>query len=496
MRHWLWFLLLGAAVGQAPAAAPPIGADDAHDLVLLHPSRPYRIRFHLRHEGRSFLRGWYGQLGKLFTYLDRNGNGRLSAAEAAHAPSLVQWHQMSAGKETIMPDEAPPFAELSGGKGHATLFDLRRYYAGSDAGPVQVLWSWFPPPPAPTDDALWKRLDLDGDGKLTRDELLATNRRLAALDFSDDEMIDLSEVDGPFPPRPLVSAGATHGPALGQLPFLSAVPGKAATWPVRHRAIPPDQRPDLRIEIALDDPNRPPRLRSDPPPPMVYVSTRAGASLRLGDWLLDLPRPLSLARGPKPRGQDTAAAFRSLDRDGNGLLDSDELYRPPFLSVSLLRLADLDGDGRVSRREFTAFWDLTESLQEAVTSLRVEDHGHSLFRLLDQDGDGRLGPRERDEAWARLGAFDRGKGHLERAGLPRLFRISFGHGAAPSLTATTPPPPVPRRGPVWFRKMDRNGDGDVSLKEWLGNREQFEKLDLDGDGLIGLEEASRVTGRK
>ena len=56
--------------------------------------------------------------------------------------------------------------------------------------------------------------------------------------------------------------------------------------------------------------------------------------------------------------------------------------------------------------------------------------------------------------------------------------------------------PGPRRpstaGPLWFRKMDRNGDGDVSPREFLGTAEQFRRLDLDGDGLISVEEAEKA----
>jgi hypothetical protein len=39
--------------------------------------------------------------------------------------------------------------------------------------------------------------------------------------------------------------------------------------------------------------------------------------------------------------------------------------------------------------------------------------------------------------------------------------------------------------------MDRNGDGDVSRKEFVGRPEDFPKLDADGDGLIDPEEAVR-----
>ena len=41
--------------------------------------------------------------------------------------------------------------------------------------------------------------------------------------------------------------------------------------------------------------------------------------------------------------------------------------------------------------------------------------------------------------------------------------------------------------------MDRNLDGDVSWKEFLGPRHVFEELDADHDGLIDPFEAERAT---
>ena len=44
-------------------------------------------------------------------------------------------------------------------------------------------------------------------------------------------------------------------------------------------------------------------------------------------------------------------------------------------------------------------------------------------------------------------------------------------------------------GPVWFQKMDRNHDGEVSLREFLGPLSVFRRLDTNGDGRLDAREA-------
>ena len=44
--------------------------------------------------------------------------------------------------------------------------------------------------------------------------------------------------------------------------------------------------------------------------------------------------------------------------------------------------------------------------------------------------------------------------------------------------------------------MDRNNDGDVSRREWLGTDEEFEAIDTDGDGLISIAEAIAFDAKK
>ena len=64
----------------------------------------------------------------------------------------------------------------------------------------------------------------------------------------------------------------------------------------------------------------------------------------------------------------------------------------------------------------------------------------------------------------------------------------MGESTIPQIVAQ-PRTPV---GPIWFQRMDRNQDGDLTWKEFLGPRRVFEELDADHDGLIDPFEAERA----
>jgi Ca2+-binding EF-hand superfamily protein len=115
------------------------------------------------------------------------------------------------------------------------------------------------------------------------------------------------------------------------------------------------------------------------------------------------------------------------------------------------------------------------------------DSGPSLFEALDSDADGALSVRELRGAWQRLeklGCITAGK--LDLTKLPRRIRFVVSLGPPVSLLRR-----VPREGPAWFVAMDRNNDGDVSRREFLGDEAAFRKLDTDGDGLISRAEAEK-----
>jgi Ca2+-binding EF-hand superfamily protein len=498
---WLLFALPAAlAFGAAPPA--PADAGDAHDLVLLHPARPYRVRLHLRVAGRPFAERWDAQVAGLLAFLDANGDGVLGKAEAAAAPSREQWQQLSAGVNPIDPDAAPAFAELARGKPAATLADLRAYYAASSAGPLQVRWAAASDATRRLSADLFERLDVDRDGVLSAAELKAAPAVLRRLDANDDEMITPNEVTatGYFEPAgPAFVTGAPTGPAAGGSPFYSLRPGEgaaplarllAAQYAGTKNAPPPSgwlrRPPDLEVSAELA--GGPAEIRLTPGRrPGVRVQHRHGElTAAAGDWRVAVR--LGARPAPPPRAPAAARAlFRTLDADRSGWLESAEVQKPPFTYVSWLRLADRDGDGRVSEKEFVAFAALQQQVRGSMAFVRVVDHGQSLWHLLDSNRDGRLGLREIRDAAKRLGPAGRP---------PRQFEItlSYGHNPPPGEGARAHP--LPPRGPVWFRKMDRNRDGDVSPAEWLGTAEQFRAIDADGDGLISAGEAERFDRAK
>ena len=81
------------------------------------------------------------------------------------------------------------------------------------------------------------------------------------------------------------------------------------------------------------------------------------------------------------------------------------------------------------------------------------------------------------------------------------FRLTFSFGRNQIFTPNANPqnmPVTPRlrsqsTGPVWYRRMDRNLDGDITWREFLGSREQFDRLDRNADQMIDLSEASETT---
>ena len=106
----------------------------------------------------------------------------------------------------------------------------------------------------------------------------------------------------------------------------------------------------------------------------------------------------------------------------------------------------------------------------------MRDVGESLS-VMDRDGTPGLSPTEPTRNY--------------RIEFTRGSFVLFGKIEPRSMMATQAPVYVSRvlQGPVWYQRMDRNNDGDLSWEEFLGSRRDFDRLDVDQDGLIDLKEA-------
>jgi Ca2+-binding EF-hand superfamily protein len=257
-------------------------------------------------------------------------------------------------------------------------------------------------------------------------------------------------------------------------------------------------------------------------PPTLNGQLRAGKqgqlTLSLGTTLLEFRCRDAGKEQARINGiiakQTAGAQFKALDRDNNGYLEMEEINnagdRPGLagFAASFKRI-DVDGDGKVFEKEFLAYLDkVLETQSRAVASravLAIADQGRGLFDLLDTNQDGRLTLRELNQATNVMSPADRdGDGYLTTGEIPRTYQLlahrdpASGNrlGRAVVVVARAGGPNRPRQdnnaGPVWFRKMDRNGDGDVSQREFLGNRQRFEQIDADQDGLISAEEAQKA----
>lgn len=482
-------LLLGVwAVG--PWLEPP----DGHDVILRVGERSVRIRLHLRVQGRSFRVRWQQQMNRLFGHLDVNGDGRLDARELRLAPGREQWQQITAGEAVVDPEPPPPFAELVDTTGLVSREALERYYGRSAAGPLRVRWKqWQPRAARPASDELFNLLVPRGQRFPAASHFTRLREKLLHLDRNDDELLSPVEIiDKPFPADASLreQSGKAFGPAAFGIPLALLDPDDPlpAGVPVK-----PQLEVCLELVDVSNDPVRLLRADSD----LVVQRLRHGVQITLDHIVLRLgvehPRTVQAVRS------DAKRHFASLDRNRDGFLTAAEIYQPPFRFVSWLRLADRDGDERLSEAEFLTYAELLASLHSQRTTLQGLDQQDSLYALIDLDGDGQLSCRELNEVGRYLPTFPRDKKDLEkRSYMFRVLRVQVGCddspepgsiGDVPRLVASGTP--LARVGPLWFRKMDSNGDGDVSRREWLGSAAEFDRIDTDKDGLISLEEAQR-----
>jgi Ca2+-binding EF-hand superfamily protein len=504
-------------VYRSPAEPPKSVATraDALELLLLTGDKPERLELRATVDGKSVPAVWDDTFAKLLAFFDRDGNGSLDKAEAARLPSAFALRQVLWGQLTPFTGTAPPLTDLDTDKdGKVGGEELADFYRRAGLG-GELVGIGKPPATAQLTDALMKRLDKDKDGKVSTAEWKAAPVSLAKLDANDDELIG---------PGELVDKVAYPG-ALGSI-LLAAPTAADKPDPVT------DTFPLLALPLRTGDTHwantvatrrekaKQPALSTDAilglrksAPAVVWqamfskekesgILEPAGGKPSANGQLVHSSGPVRFElRSDAGKLAETAATarkrwtaqFAEFDADADDTLSPKELAAPKAnLFKQLLAVADRDGNDDLSGKELGAWLDLQDRIANGHVLLTVLDHGAGLFEVLDADRDGSLSVRELRTAWERLKAAGCvTAGMFDRTKLPRqlLATVSRGH---PQSTLGKPV----RGGPAWFAAMDRNGDGDVSRKEFTGPADVFDKLDADRDGLLSAEEAAKAEAKK
>ncbi|VTR98491.1 probable calmodulin : Probable calmodulin OS=Planctomyces maris DSM 8797 GN=PM8797T_28919 PE=4 SV=1: EF-hand_5: EF-hand_5: EF-hand_7: EF-hand_5: EF-hand_5 [Gemmata massiliana] len=439
--------------GTVPAADP--------DLVFPSGEKSARLRLEVVTDGPAPEVAWAAFLEKLFTHFDRDNDGKLSAAEAKRVFPLP----LPGGREVAM-----DFAALDKTQsGRIAPVEFRAFYRDRGFTPVTIVNQPASAETLALSDALFRHLDRDNDGKLSAAELRRATGLLQRFDENEDEVLTAAEL-----------LGEARDTFKSEPTGLKLVPVEKNVS-------------DAKLRLALSGKSTLSGAGS------AFELSATGDRLRVpgGTCALSVTKadPATAFRTAK---NFYLAQFKAITGDKPApkrAFDDDSTAQ---VLAGLFDSADRDGDGKLTRAELEAFFDLIELGVACRVLVTVTDRGRNLFGVFDTNGDGRLDLDELIRAGRTLpNEFARDKS-LERGAVPTSYQLIVSRGPAgesfgpvPFGAAPKPKPPVPpvARGPAWFRAMDKNGDGYVSAREFIGAPELFAKLDANGDGRISVEEA-------
>lgn len=414
--------------------------------------------------------------GALLALIDRDRDGRLAREELAGAPDVLRRRDFDNNEALTRPELISGAALYESVSTNSAATGAPAEKAGANADPDGSRFLFVVARQATADDvaqAILGRYDRDRNGCLT--EAVGGAREIAlppeifrSLDTNGDQTLDALEL----------AKFRDRGPDVE----LSFEFGRLTSGIPSHRP-----------EAARDDDGGADSAEPQSAPFRVRERSDGSYRLDLPDAQIDIRRDNS--HPTKNRPQDFS--FRAFDGDNNRYLDAKESER--VIGKAPLALIDADANGMVTETEFDAFITREGDAAGAKLVLALTGQGQNLFDQIDANLDGGLTPRELQTAAERMASQDtNGDGYLDGDELPQKVTLLLARGrlrlATVTANATMRRPRGTTRveeevGPPWFRKMDRNRDGDLSPREFLGPSSTFEKYDANHDGLIDAAEA-------
>jgi Ca2+-binding EF-hand superfamily protein len=404
-----------------------------------------------------------------FNRLDSNKDGKLSAQEMALAEAALLHFDLDENEmltaAELMPggEDNNPFGRPLdfGQPGPNTGMGFLEIKAESMDGVIRQVLAHY---------------DKDNSGKLSRKEIGLDRLLFDQFDANHDGQLDAKELAAFFRRdadlEVILRAGA-----------MQRIEGAVVDL-LRKAGMPAQQGP--RTEVF--NPNK----RAMPLADKVKRTGPFGVALTVGDARIGLSASNQQFVQQFPR-QFYEQQFRNADAGNKGVLDRKQAMSAQFLG-QIFDLVDRNGDGKVTQQELKAYLDMQSQGADCRLQLTITDEGRSLFELLDENGDGRLSLRELRTSWSRMKPLAQSDSGLSVQDMSRRLNVSVGQAQRGGRVVfvqsrTTSVAGGQRSAPLWFQKMDRNQDGDISPREFLGSDESFRKLDADGDGLISVTEA-------
>ncbi len=522
------------------------------DILYFHRDAPVFIRVHLEVDGVSFEDSWRAYVQTLFSAVDADGNGRLTVGEVTGTKAVASGKN-SADVLRLVRDPELWSADRRPLDNEITLDELTAFLVGRQRGPFQ---STDKAPPSAVGsvigESLFQLLDSDENRSLSSDELTGAMTSLHRRDLDDDGTFGVSELNIASLDR--FVARQSPSTTVGVRPFVTLTPGKASREVLteierRYAAMPTESsdgrstlsrklhrpalgvaanvfdRYDFDADGTLDREELRQMVRT--PQPTVQLVVRLGTrsndkplvemagasdeqnisvrrssdglmSIAIGDVQIEI---LETTSGADVAKQYLLRQFAAADGDQNAYIDEAEAGNSRTFRGAFDQF-DEDGDGQLYKDELTAIVDSRATAARSRTRMDVRNRGRDLFQILDADRTRTLGRRELTRAVKRVELWDTdGDGEVSESEIPQLYQISFGPGQPqfrgvqiPGQSVSSPGDGVSTKSdaPIWFTKLDRNGDGELARREFPGTRTEFQQLDRNSDGAVDTAEAEFV----